>query len=75
MQGNKEAWASTFPVGLKYGDTERGPVHKLGGIPPIRLVPPVHEGDESEATVTIKLTDKAKDTYIKFTGGSPEAFR
>ena len=26
-----------------------------------------------EATVTIKLTDKAKDTYIKFTGGSAEA--
>jgi organic radical activating enzyme len=73
MQGNEEAWASTFPVGLKYGDTERGPVHKLGGIPPIRLVPPVHEADESEATVTIKLTNKAKDTYIKFTGGNPEA--
>ena len=72
MQGNEEAWASTFPVGLKYGDTERGPVHKLGGIPPIRLVPPVHEADESEATVTIKLTNKAKDTYIKFTGGNPE---
>ena len=60
-------------MGLKYGDTERGPVQKLGGIPPIRLVPPVHKADESEATVTIKLTDKAKDTYIKFTGGNPEA--
>ena len=72
MQGNEEAWASTFPVGLKYGDTERGPVHKLGGIPPIRLVPSVHESDESEATVTIKLTDKAKDTYVKFSGGTPE---
>ena len=53
MQGNEEAWASTFPVGLKYADTKRGPVQKLGGIPPIRLVPPVHEADESEATVTI----------------------
>ena len=73
MQGNEEAWASTFPLGLKYGDTERGPVHKLGGITPIRLVPPGHEADESEATVTIKLTDKAKYTYTKFTGGNPEA--
>ncbi len=73
MQGNEEAWASTSPVGLKYGDTKRGPVHKLGRIPPIRLAPPVHEADESEATVTIKLTNKAKDTYIKFTGGNPEA--
>ena len=73
MQGNVEAWASTFPVGLKYGDTKRGPVHKLGGIPPIRLVPPVHKADESEATVTIKLTNKAKDTYSMFTDGNPEA--
>jgi hypothetical protein len=59
-------------VGLKYSDTKRGPVHKLGGIPPIRLVPSVHEVDESEATVTIKLTNKAKDTYVKFSGGTPE---
>ena len=73
MQGHEETCASTFPQGLKYGDTEQGPVHKLGGIPPIWLVPPVHEADESEATVTIKLTNKAKDTYIKFTGGNPEA--
>ena len=59
-------------MGLKYGDTERGPVHKLGGIPPIRLVPPVHKSDESDATVTIKLTNKAKDTYTKFASGNPE---
>ena len=26
-----------------------------------------------EATVTIKLTDKAKGTYLKFAGGSAEA--
>ena len=25
-----------------------------------------------KATVTIKFIDKAKDTYVKFTGGSPE---
>ena len=45
----------------------------MGGIPPIRLVPPVHEADESEAMVIIKLTDKVKDMYTKFTGGNPEA--
>ena len=73
MQGNEVAWGSTFPLGLKYGDTEQGPVHKLGRIPPIWLVPLVHEADESEAMVIIKLTDKAKDTYTKFTGGNPEA--
>ena len=47
---------------------------KLGGIPPIWLVLQVHEaGKLSKATVTIKLTDKAKDTYVNFTGGTPEA--
>ena len=55
MQGNEEAWASTFPQGLKYGDPKQGAVNKLGGIPPIWLVPQVHEADDtSEATVTIK---------------------
>ena len=74
MQGHKEAWASTFPQGLKYGDAEQGAVNKLGGIPPIRSVPQVHKADStSKATVTIKLTDKAKDTYVKFTDGTPEA--
>ncbi len=47
---------------------------KLGGIAPIWLVPQVDEADKmSKATVTIKLTEKAKDTYVKFTGGTPEA--
>ena len=47
---------------------------KLGGLPPIQLVPQVHNPDNSsEATVIITLTDKAKDTYVKFTGGSAEA--
>ncbi len=47
---------------------------KLGGILSIWLVPQVHDQDELlETTVTIKLTDKAKDTYVKFTGGSAEA--
>ena len=74
MQGNEEAWASTFPQGLKYGDAKNGAVMKLGGLPPIWLVPQAHDPDELlEATVTIKLTDKAKDTYVKLTGGSAEA--
>ena len=74
MQGSKKAWASTFPQGLKYVDAKRGPVNKLGRISPIRLVPQVHEADGTpEATVTIKLTDKAKDMHVKFTAGTPEA--
>jgi len=30
------------------------------------------EASIEKATVTIKFTDKAKDTYIKFTGDSPD---
>ena len=30
------------------------------------------EASFEKATVTIKFTDKAKDTYAKFTGDSPE---
>ena len=62
---------------MKFHDGECGSVAKLGGIPPIRLIP-VCEKDNAEeasfekATVTIKFTDKAKYTYVKFTGGSPE---
>ena len=38
------------------------------------MVPQVHKADDtSEATVTIKLTNEAKGTYVKFTGGTPEA--
>ncbi len=73
MQDNEEAWANTFPQGLKYGDAKCGAVMKLGGLPPIWLVPQLHDQDKMlEATVTIKLTDKAKDTYAKFTDGSVE---
>ena len=73
MQDNEEAWASTFPQGLKYGDGKWGAVIKLGGLSPIHLVLPVNDQDELiEATVRIKLTDKAKDTYVKFLGGSTE---
>ena len=74
MQSHKEAWGSTFPQGLRYGDAKQEPVNKLGGTPPIWLVPQVHETVEtSKATVTIKLTSKAKDTYVKFTDRTPEA--
>jgi len=72
---NTEAWTSTFPSGMKLHDGERGSVTKLGGIPPIRLIPVCDNTEEAsfeKATVTIKFADKAKDAYVKFTGGSPE---
>ena len=72
---NTEAWTSTFPSGMKFHDGERGSVAKLGGIPPIRFITVCENIEEAffeKATVTIKFTDKAKDTYVKFTGGSPQ---
>jgi len=36
----------------------------------VLIVDVIEEADK--AMVTIKLTDKAKYTYTKFTGGSPE---
>ena len=46
---------------------------KLGGLCPIQLVLQVYYLDNLlEATVTNKLNEKAKDTYVKFLGGSAE---
>jgi len=36
---NTKAWTGTFPSGMKFHDGERGSITKLGGIPPIRLIP------------------------------------
>jgi len=72
---NTEAWTSTFPSGMKFHDGEHGTVAKLGGNSLIRLIPMCENTEEAsfeKATVIIKFTNKAKDTYIKFTGGSPE---
>ena len=46
---------------------------KLGGTPSIKLIMMVNQIEKpSEASVTIKLVNKAKYTYIKFTGSSLE---
>ena len=47
-----------FPAAMKYHDAERGIVAKLGGIPPIRLIPTVDEDKDSQPSVTIKLAEK-----------------
>ena len=74
MQDNEEAWASTFPQGLKYGDGKWGAVIKIDGLSPICLVLSVNNQDRlSETTVTIKFTDKAKDMYVKLLGGGTES--
>ena len=72
MSHDEEVWTSKFPAAMKYHEAERGVVAKLGGIPPIRLIPTVDEDKESQPSVTIKLAEKAKETYMKFDGGTPE---
>ena len=74
---NTEAWTGTFPSVMKCHDGERGSVAKLGGISPIQLFSLCEKDNTEEAsfekaTMPIKFTDKAKDMYAKFTGGSPE---
>ena len=54
-----------FPSGLKDHSEEQGTFVKLGGAPLIPLIPMI-------PIVMINRIDKVNDTYIKFTGGSPE---
>ena len=66
-------WSGSLPkLGLKYSDAERGPVDKLGGLPPLRFLPKI-EREESESSVapstcTIKIGESDKSTYTQFTG-------
>ena len=70
---NESVWAGKFPSNLKWADCERGIVSKLGGNPPICLVPTVSKEDKDRATTTIKLGDTLKDTYPKFAGGDAKS--
>ena len=71
---NTKAWAITFLLGMKSHDREKGTVATLGGNPLIHMIPVSKNTEEApeKATMTIKFTDKAKDTYVKFTSGTPE---
>ena len=67
-------WTDVVPSTMKREACERYPVYKLGGAPPLRFVPEVsekHDGEE-KATVTLKVSEVAKDTYQKFLGGTAE---
>ena len=63
-----------FPEHIQLNQMERGNVARLGGPPPVRIVPEksAKKGAEKTSTVTIKLTDEAKQTYTKFAGGTGE---
>lgn len=56
-------------------DFERGEVDKLGGKPPVRMVPEAPDKDDDEEkrpTFTQRIGENVKETYPKFTGGSIE---
>ena len=68
-------WTTHLPDGAKLADYERGQVERLGGPPPIRIVPktPSEQESKTRPTVSIKFTDTYKDTVMKFVGGTAEA--
>lgn len=69
-----EKWALQFPSSVKQSDGEKGDVAKIGGAPPVHLVPKLRKREEGESppSVSIKLSEVLKDTYPKFDGGEPE---
>ena len=70
-----EKWTSTFPSGIGIKEVERGDITKLGGPPPIRLIPAARKKDgnyDKAAFCSLKLSNNSKDSYPKFEGGSGE---
>ena len=62
-----------LPSGTEVRGCQTWSSHQAWLLTFIWLVPPVNDQDDFlEATVTIKLTDKAKETYVQFLGGSTE---
>ena len=72
MSHDKEVWTSKFPTAMKYHDAKCRIVAKLGGIPPIWLIPTVDDEKVEQPSVTVKLAKKTKETYNKFGGVAPE---
>ena len=65
-------WKSVLPEGVNLKEFERGDVTKLGGTPPIRVVPDLAAKEKSAPTFTQKLSDNVKETFQKFAGGTVE---
>ena len=72
MSHDKEVWMFKFVVAMKYHEAAWGVVAKLGGIPPIWLIPTVDNENVEQPSVMIKLAKKTKETYNKFDDGAPE---
>lgn len=67
-------WAENIPATAKLEHYERARVERLGGDPPIRVVPQLRVPEETEVRVVvkIKLTDTVTEAISKFAGGTAE---
>ena len=73
---SNKKWTPTFPSGISVRKVERGDITKLGGPPPIHLIPAARkkEGNHDKATFcSLKLSNNSKDSYPKFDGESGKA--
>ena len=59
-------------MATKYHESAQGVVANLGGLPLIWMIPTINSNEVDQSNVTIKLPKKAKETYNKFKGGTPE---
>ena len=70
------AWVNHIPDNIQLSQLERGQVDRLGGAPPVRIIPECKSKTEVESsktdTVTIKLNGEAKQTFARFNGGTAE---
>ena len=69
-------WVNHIPDNIQLSQLERGQVDRLGGAPPVRIIPERKSKTDVESsktdTVTIKLNGKAKQTFACFSGGTAE---
>ena len=73
-------WVNHIPDNIQLSQLERGQVDRLGGTPPVRIIPERKSKTDVESsktdTVTIKLNGEAKQTFARFNGGTAkEALR
>jgi len=72
MSHDDEVCTSKFPPAKTYHEAEQGVIAKLGGLPPIWLLPTIDNDNVNQPSVMIKLAEKSKETFIEFDGRTPK---
>ncbi len=67
-------WSKLTPANIKLEHYELGQVVKLGGEPPICVIPKISKAGDllDQVSVTIKISDDAKESFQKFVGRTAE---